>query len=633
MSKRKPMLATLLAGLLMLPIGLQPVQANPTEQSVVSPVSLQDAFAAAADEFGVPLPVLMATSYAETRWEMHPGEQSFAGGYGVMHLTQVDNPLEHGGKGEEDEAAFTPSDDPALHTLDAAAALLGVEADLLKTDLVQNIRGGAALLAKHARDLTGELPKHTADWYGAVAKYNGSAYADLAKEYADRVFATINKGAARTTEVGLSAVLPAEAVAPNTATAEPLFLRNADKADTDCPNGVDCRFLPAAYKQYSGSATDYGNYDIANRPADGNEIKYIIIHDIEGSALAGIRTFQTKSYVSAHYVIDSETGQITQMVRPKDVAWHAGNWYVNAHSIGIEHSGFAADYGKWYTEKMYQASAKLVKYLAERYNIPLDRQHILGHDDLPGLTPYSQSRMHWDPGTYFDWAHYFDLLGAPINPSDATAGSGIVSIDVDFKHNEPTSTYGNKPQEPAPSSFLYLHTAPSAEAPLLSDPALHPKGEPGSRNVNDWGNKAVIGHRYAVADQAGDWTAIWYAGQKAWFHNPQGKHTVPSSGLKITPKAGKTAIPVYGSAFPNAAEYAAVGIPARLNTALQYSILPGQWYVATDAFKPDYFYAKLYDQPSTYRVVEGADDYYQITFNHRQAFVKKSDVDVVDTRK
>lgn len=57
------------------------------------------------------------------------------------------------------------------------------------------------------------------------------------------------------------------------------------------------------------------------------------------------------------------------------------------HSLGIEHEGVLVDGARWYTEEMYQASARLVRYLAARYRIPLDREHILGHDELPGLTP------------------------------------------------------------------------------------------------------------------------------------------------------------------------------------------------------------------------------------------------------
>ncbi|MDQ3825808.1 MAG: N-acetylmuramoyl-L-alanine amidase, partial [Actinomycetota bacterium] len=80
--------------------------------------------------------------------------------------------------------------------------------------------------------------------------------------------------------------------------------------------------------------------------------------------------------VSAHYVIRSSDGQVTQLVHTKDVAFHAGNYWFNMHSLGIEHEGVMVDGARWYTEQMYQASARLVRYLAARYHIPLDREHI-----------------------------------------------------------------------------------------------------------------------------------------------------------------------------------------------------------------------------------------------------------------
>jgi N-acetyl-anhydromuramyl-L-alanine amidase AmpD len=74
---------------------------------------------------------------------------------------------------------------------------------------------------------------------------------------------------------------------------------------------------------------------------------------------------------------------------------------------------------------MYRSLARLTRYLADRYDIPLDREHIIGHDQVPGPTAVFQPGMHWDPGRYFAWAHFMALVGAPINPSggDGTAAS------------------------------------------------------------------------------------------------------------------------------------------------------------------------------------------------------------------
>ncbi|WP_054950108.1 N-acetylmuramoyl-L-alanine amidase [Numidum massiliense] len=645
--------------------------ANATDSLQATPSTLQEAFAAAADEFGVPESVLLSVAYNVSRWDHHDGSPSTTGGYGVMHLTQVDVPPAanrfkgdaSGLKGDEssqksdsrslmsDARSGTDHADkinrdneprsasllsaPHFHTLDKAASLLGINPEHLKRDPVQNIRGGAALLAAYARETVRTVSDDPADWYGAVAKYSGSDVSEVARDFADRVFETIQTGVAHTVPSGEHVVLAAQTVEPKTHTAKRLNLQPMRKKDTDCPKGLNCQFIPAAYKLFSDDPTNYGNYDLANRPQDGQDIRYLIIHDTEGSFESAVNWFQAQSYASAQYVIKSSNGQVAQMVKLNDVAWQAGNWYFNTHSIGIEHEGYALD-GTWYSEQMYHASAKLVKYLAKKYNIPLDRDHVLGHDNVPGTSPKSQTGMHWDPGPYWDWAHYFRLLGAPLERPHLPPGHpkqrNIVTINPKFKKNKPPLTYKGEPLQPQPSNFVYLYTEPRFDAPYISDPAIQPDGRPGTTEANDWGNKAVAGQRFYKAEQRGNWTAVFYGGQKAWFHNPKGKNAVRGKGMLITPKEGRDSIPVYGTAWPEDAAYDGTGIPesGRGNIApLQYTIPAGQFYPAIGPFTSDYYYAKLYNDLEGNKVVRGKDEYYQISFNHRVAFVKKSDVRVI----
>jgi hypothetical protein len=56
----------------------------------------------------------------------------------------------------------------------------------------------------------------------------------------------------------------------------------------------------------------------------------------------------------------------------------------------------------------------------------------------------------------------------------------------------------------------------------------------------------------------------------------------------------------------------------------------GQIYTATAPIQSDYYHAKYYNDPATNKVVKGNDEYYQIFYNHRLGFVKKSDVEVVN---
>ena len=66
---------------------------------------------------------------------------------------------------------------------------------------------------------------------------------------------------------------PAPAAA---ATAGSQHLRNVELTGAECPNGLACLVAPAAYQQNSADASDYGNYDLANRPADGLAFRFVV---------------------------------------------------------------------------------------------------------------------------------------------------------------------------------------------------------------------------------------------------------------------------------------------------------------------------------------------------------------------
>jgi hypothetical protein len=131
-----------------------------------------------------------------------------------------------------------------------------------------------------------------------------------------------------------------------------------------------------------------------------------------------------------------------------------------------------------------------------------------------------------------------------------------------------------------------------------------------------------------VAERAGDWTAIWYLGQKAWFRNPRGQRTaVNASGLVVTPKDGLTDIPVYGRAYPEKEAYPE-GVPVQSVSPLPYRLPAGQRYVIGDEVPGEYYYAVTFTTDS-HRVVIGKDLYYEIQFGHRVEFVRAADVQVV----
>jgi N-acetyl-anhydromuramyl-L-alanine amidase AmpD len=160
------------------------------------------------------------------------------------------------------------------------------------------------------------------------------------------------------------------------------------------------RFIPASA----------ANYSAARRPASA--VRLVVIHVTEGSYGGTIQWFRSpRARASANYVVSRE-GALTQMVRDSNVAWHAGNAWVNLHSIGVEHEGYAAERAV-FTDAQYRASARLVAGLLRRYVLPIDRRHVIGHNEVPDpLHPSLAGGFahHTDPGRYWDWARYMSYV-------------------------------------------------------------------------------------------------------------------------------------------------------------------------------------------------------------------------------
>ncbi|MGH3914299.1 MAG: N-acetylmuramoyl-L-alanine amidase [Pseudonocardiaceae bacterium] len=583
-------------------------------------------FAAVAQEFGVPEAVLKAVSYALTRWDDRDGEPTRYGGYGPMHLTDAV------GLRLDDRGQIDPAEDPRAGRLRAAAALLGVASTEVRSDAGQNIRAGAALLAQYARQAGGgRLPLSTAGWSAAVARFGAGNNPATGAAFVEDVFALLRTGLPTTTVDGQRIALPADPGLP------PLSVILGK--NPECPPEGDCRFVSAAYAQTDPADPNaYGNYDPADRPDDGNDIRYILIHSTESTYSSTINAFGDPNHgASTHYVIRSADGEITQMVRTDDVAFHAGNWTFNSRAIGIEHEGFVADGATWFTQEMYRSSARLVRYLAERYDIPLDRRHILGSDEIQRGTPDRVAGAHYDPATYWNWPYFMALLGAGDEQSVTEANSEIVTITPPFAGNEQPvrSCDPGNPGEALPAqgtNFLYLRSAPSEEAPLIGDPVLHPDGGPGTTQICDWSSKALFGRSFVLAGSQGEWKAIWHGGTKGWFRDPAGALSQPGAGRLVKPAPGLDSIPVYGVAYPEPEAFPST-IPVQEIQPLQYRIAAGQRYTVTDVLPGQYYYSRFdgADVPDNHTLVVGERRYALINFNYRHAYVDLDHVRFVNS--
>ncbi len=108
----------------------------------------------------------------------------------------------------------------------------------------------------------------------------------------------------------------------------------------------------------------------------GADIDTIVVHYTTAGTVSGtIAHFKNpESQVSAHYIID-KNGDIYQMVKDTDKAWHAAK--ANRTSIGIEH---VAKVGDRLTEVQKKSSIHLIKWLMTEYKIP--KENIKAHKQV-----------------------------------------------------------------------------------------------------------------------------------------------------------------------------------------------------------------------------------------------------------
>ncbi len=311
-------------------------EAPPTPGALEAPLAgsgaVFEALQAAADAHDVPIRLLVAAAYSETR------------------LAHVDSEKEGRGLFQLDPLA-----------IDRAARLLDVPAEQVAADLETHALAFAALVADNVgspRPDADDLPQ----WLDAVA---GVRTADVAA-------VALSEG----TRIALREGLDVE-------------LADGRISLAPAPLGT----LTQAARPDSNLARWVASPNFTNASRRRGAVDTVVIHVTQGAYGGAISWFQNRnSQVSSHYIVRSSDGQITQMVEEEDVAWHARSW--NGRSIGIEHEGFV-DEPRWFTDAMYRQSAALTREICDRWGIPKNRQGIKGHNELSG-NDHTDPGRHWN---------------------------------------------------------------------------------------------------------------------------------------------------------------------------------------------------------------------------------------------
>ncbi|MEZ4401539.1 MAG: N-acetylmuramoyl-L-alanine amidase [Kofleriaceae bacterium] len=349
-------------------------------QNPVVVTELDRTYQDASNETGVPVDLLKAIGYAQTRWQQVAGEAEFDD---VAPLTGV--------------MALTPAN------ITRGAALTGYTAEDITQSAEANILAAAKLLAEEAA-AQGVSGSDLAAWEPVVATWAGLTDSDSRRQFVrGDVFRILSEGAEEHAEGGeLIASVPAH---PELASlvARPLYAAGPD-------------YAAAVWKPSPNFSTR------------STGITHVVIHTCEG-AYAGCVSTLINGSVSAHYVVNESGSEISQLVRETNKAWHVGATYecsrngntdcgkngvgVNNFAVGIEHAGFGSQ-ASW-SSGLLTASAKLTCDITRDRNIPRDRFHIVGHGQLQ---PYNRT----DPGPNWPWAAYIDSVRSYCG--DTTGGGG-----------------------------------------------------------------------------------------------------------------------------------------------------------------------------------------------------------------
>lgn len=357
-------------------------------------------FHEAAAEFDVPVELLQSIAFVESRWTHLVPPRSRDDDRRLRAHAHTAPPPAYGVMGLRDDEHFG-------HSLRDAAALLGRGPEELARDPQLNIRGAAALLKQYSAGLTAQSPIEA--WEPATLRLGGIPQPAIAEMHSYDVFNAILSGRAgeqyrvAQRELSLEAIYGPEKLALLSA---PRLTIDIDPSRGIGTNSAD--YTPAIWN--AAATCNYG----AGR---SSAITHVAEHIAQGSYAGTISWFKNCSAsVSAHYVVRSSDGQVTQMVRESDTAWHVASH--NSYSIGIEHEGYA-DNCAWYTTAMYNGSSALTRDIADSHGIPRTATYdaSLGWDTelsrdsqwkIKGHTNFPTTKTC--PGACFDWPRFRSLV-------------------------------------------------------------------------------------------------------------------------------------------------------------------------------------------------------------------------------
>ena len=307
-----------------------------------------------------------------------------------------------------------------FNSLAHGAKLMAMSEVELSADLSAGTEAGARVLDDLALQLGISNRGDPAAWAPVVEMLSGHLFERDQIDYRAQVFRLLRYGGALEARAGEVILLPARADVPVGLTLAPPPL------------------APLGEPEYPGALWFETSCVDKCRAYRNGPISMIAIHDTEGGWNASVATLQNDPLKSVHYIVDKDGSRVGQFIPESYTGWQVGNTWYNARMVGIEHVGKASEDD--YQTEMYVTSADLAKTIAARYALPLNRQTVVAHMEVPNgnqipadsppcpdspsecmwNTSYGGMSHHTDPGIYWEWGQYMDLLGGQCRCNDVS---------------------------------------------------------------------------------------------------------------------------------------------------------------------------------------------------------------------
>lgn len=389
---------------------------------------LSSVFEQASARYDIPAAILKSIAFAETRGEHIIIDENF-------HSSCIGIPHVYGIMGLRDDDWFG-------HSLQRSAELSGYTIEEIKTSEEINILAAAAYLNWIAAQINISR-SNINQWRKVVEVYSGIPQKNIVELYSYEIYRVLHEGY----------------------TGSKFSIEQ--NAAVDLSKFSD-KVKPGAGIQYFESE-DYGPavWDPSPNFTNGSiNQKFSVVHTTQGGFAGSVSWLKNPvANASSHYIIRSSDGYIVQLVREQNRAWHAVCW--NAHMLGVEHEGFV-DNPAWYTDAMYIASANLFNHFAVRYNIPVDKNRIVGHNqwqnntwktwmssNFPAIDPTCNT--HTDPGIYWDWDFYIQLISRDTTSPQITSYTPASSGDSVWA-NAPVKIKFNQRMKRAETQTAFMIT-------------------------------------------------------------------------------------------------------------------------------------------------------------------------------